>query len=285
DGAEAWLRVLPAARVDLPVVPVRPEDLDRRIEAGASAGFDLTTEVPLRARLFEVGADEHVLLVVVHHIAGDGTSMPVLAKDLATAYAARLEGAAPAWEPLAVQYADYASRQRELLDDESEGGEAARQLGFWTGALAGLPEELTLPADRPRPAVGPHRAGRHTFEVPRELYERVGRVARELRATPFMVVQAALAALLSRLGAGTDIPLGSPVVSRSEESLAGVVGFFVNTLVLRTDVSGDPTFAELVDRVREYDLAAFAHQDVPFERLVEALRPERSAARHPLFQV
>ncbi|WP_206780293.1 non-ribosomal peptide synthetase [Streptomyces sp. Root369] len=285
EGADAWLRVLPEARVDLPVVPVRPEDLDERIAAGAAAGFDLTTDVPVRARLFAVGPEEHVLLVVVHHIAGDGTSMPVLAKDLAAAYAARLDGAAPAWEPLPVQYADYALWQRELLGEDGDGSEMRRQLDFWTGALSGLPEELTLPVDRPRPAVGPHRAGRHTFEVPRELYERVGRVARELRATPFMVVQAALAALLSRLGAGDDIPLGSPVVSRSDEALADVVGFFVNTLVLRTDVSGDPSFAELVDRVREADLAAFAHQDVPFERLVEALRPERSAARHPLFQV
>ncbi|MFJ6613304.1 non-ribosomal peptide synthase/polyketide synthase [Streptomyces sp. NPDC091289] len=284
DGADAWLRVLPEARADLPVVPVSPEDLDERVEAVATAGFDLTAEAPIRARLFAVGPDEHVLLVVVHHIAGDGTSMPVLAKDLATAYAARLDGAAPDWQPLSVQYADYAQWQREFLGD-GDGTEMARQLGFWEAALSGLPEELTLPADRPRPAVGPHRAGRETFEVPEELYQRVGRVARELRATPFMVVQAALAALLSRLGAGTDIPLGSPVVSRADESLADVVGFFVNTLVLRTDVSGDPSFTELVRRVRESDLAAFAHQDVPFERLVEALRPERSAARHPLFQV
>ncbi|MGW6737494.1 amino acid adenylation domain-containing protein [Streptomyces sp. NPDC055013] len=290
-GADAWLRVLPEVLVDLPVVRVRAADLDERIAAGAAAGFDLTAEVPIRARLFEVGPEEHVLLVVVHHIAGDGTSMPVLAKDLATAYTARLAGTAPAWEPLPVQYADYALWQRELLGagtggpGDGERSEMSRQLGFWADALSGLPEELTLPVDRPRPAVGPHRAGRHVFAVPQDLYERVRQVARELRATPFMVVQAALAALLSRLGAGTDIPLGSPVVSRSDEALADVVGFFVNTLVLRTDVSGDPSLAELVDRVREFDLAAFAHQDVPFERLVETLRPERSAARHPLFQV
>ncbi|MFF0745873.1 non-ribosomal peptide synthase/polyketide synthase [Streptomyces sp. NPDC004111] len=284
-GTGARLRILPDAAVDLPVLPVHPGDLAARIDEGAAAGFDLTTEVPLRARLFATGPQEHVLLLVVHHIAGDGTSMPVLARDLAAAYAARLDNTAPGWAPLPVQYADYALWQHARLGDGSQGSESERQLAFWQQELSGLPDELTLPVDRPRPAVGPHRAGRHVFTVPQPLYERVGEVARELRATPFMVVQAALAALLSRMGAGTDVPIGSPVASRGDEALAGVVGFFVNTLVLRTDLSGEPTFAELVGRVRERDLAAFAHQDVPFERLVEVLRPERSAARHPLFQV
>ncbi|MFD8430174.1 amino acid adenylation domain-containing protein [Streptomyces coelicoflavus] len=266
--------------------PVTEDGLDAALREAVARPFDLTTETPVRVHLFAVGPDEHVLLVVVHHIAGDGASVQVLARDLVAAYRSLLDGDTPELADAAPQYADFALWQRAALGTEDDPDSLlSRQLDHWTAALDGLPEELALPADRPRPAAGPHRAGRHRLEIPAALHADLARSAKELRATPFMVVQAALAALLSRLGAGTDIPLGSPVVSRSDASLADVVGFFVNTLVLRTDVSGDPSFTALVDRVREADLAAFAHQDVPFERLVEALRPERSAARHPLFQV
>ncbi|MFJ2787292.1 MULTISPECIES: amino acid adenylation domain-containing protein [unclassified Streptomyces] len=262
--------------LDVPAAEL-PTALDRL----ARHAFDLTTDLPLRVWLLRADEHDHTLYLVLHHIVGDGWSTALLGRDLATAYAARRAGAAPDWEPLPVQYADYALWQRELL----EGPDGADLLAHWTARLDGLPDELPLPLDRPRPEISGDDGGEVLLDLPPELHARLLRLAREADASLFMVVHAALAALLTRLGAGTDIPLGTMDAGRAEEDLEDLIGFFVNTLVLRLDTGGNPTFRELLARARETDLAALAHPELPFDRLVEALNPSRSLNRHPLFQV
>ncbi|MYX24502.1 non-ribosomal peptide synthetase, partial [Streptomyces sp. SID8380] len=271
-----YQRVLTPEEAAVPLTTVGHEELS----AEAARPFDLARDLPLRAALAPTGPGEHVLLLVLHHIATDEWSDRPLRADLATAYAARAAGRAPDWSPLPARYADYTLWQRDLL---AETGPAL--LDHWTRALAGLPEELNLPTDRPRPAESSGRGGTVGFTVSPDLERALRALARTHGVSMFMVAQAAVAGLLHRLGAGDDIPLGAPVSGRADEALEDLVGFFVNSLVLRTDLSGEPTFAELLARVRETDLAAYAHQELPFERLVEVLHPARSLARHPLFQV
>ncbi|MFE7275213.1 amino acid adenylation domain-containing protein [Streptomyces sp. NPDC057623] len=282
DDGTPCQRVLADAAVPFDVVRTRAGEVDGLLSEAAAYSFALDAEIPVRATLYALAPDEHVLLLLVHHIATDGWSAEPLLRDLETAYAARLRGARPAWPPLAVQYADYTLWQRRSLD---EGGLAEAELSYWTRQLEGMPEELQLPADRPRPAVAGYRAGAVDFTLDAEVHRLLRDLAGEAGGTVFMALQAALAVLLGRLGAGDDIPLGTPVAGRGDAALDGLVGLFVNTLVLRTDVSGDPTFRTLLARVRETDVDAYAHQDLPFERLVDALAPARSMGRHPLFQV
>ncbi len=260
--------------------------LGEAIGAVARDSFDLATEIPLRAQLFRVSECEHVLVVVVHHIASDGGSITPLVRDLGVAYASRCAGLAPDWAPLAVQYVDYTLWQREQLGDLADSDSPiVAQLAYWEQALAGSPERLALPTDRPYPLVADQRGATVAVDWPVELQQRVRALAGDHHATTFMVLQAALAVLLAKLSASTDVAIGFPIAGRRDPALDELVGCFINTLVLRVDLAGDLTVAELLSQVRTRSLAAYEHQDVPFEVLVDRLNPTRSMAHHPLVQV
>ncbi|MCD5421042.1 non-ribosomal peptide synthase/polyketide synthase [Rhodococcus pyridinivorans] len=281
-------RILPASQVrpELEPVDVTAADLEPRMREIAAAGFDVTVDVPVRMHLLRVADDDHVLVTVVHHISADGSSMVPLVRDVMTAYAARSADSDPAWAPLAVQYADFALWQREVLGSEDDPeSTAAEQLGYWRTALADLPDQLDLPLDRPRPAQQSFRGDRVEFTIGADLHRELRDLARNRNATVFMAVHATFAALLARLSGSTDIAVGTPIAGRTEQATEDIIGMFVNTLVLRLEVDGGASFDELLSAARETDLQAFAHADVPFERLVEVLNPARSTARHPLFQV
>ncbi|MFJ8211213.1 amino acid adenylation domain-containing protein [Streptomyces sp. NPDC096033] len=272
--------------VSLPAVDVAPGERAAAVDRAAKETFDLAADTPIRATLLRTGPREHTLVLVVHHIALDGESLGPLLRDLTEAYAARKEGAAPAWEPLPVQYADYTLWQQDVLGDESDPDSlAAGQLAYWREALDGMAQPLALPTDRPRPQRTSPDGGLVRFPIGPGLLAAVEELAAEQDLTVSMVMHSALAVLLHHLGCGDDIPIGAPIAGRTDEELRDLVGFFVNTWVLRVDLSGNPTFRELLRRVRDRALAAYDNQDIPFERLVELLNPDRSIAYHPFFQV
>ena len=285
---EPFQRVLPAEEA---VVSVTWRDaggaqVGEMIALAYGYEFSLADEIPVHAEVLAVGPREHLLVLVVHHITCDGLSMSPLARDLAAAYSGRLAGKAPAWPELPVQYADFTLWQHAMLGQEDDPGSVtARQVAFWRRTLEAIPEELALPADRPRPAAASNRGAMVEFRIDAGVHAQLAAVGRQAGASMFMVVQAALAALLALLGAGTDIPLGTPVAGRADEVLNDLVGLFVNTLVLRVDTSGTPSFRELLARVRDTDLSAFQNQDLPFDLLVQILNPPRPVGRYPLFQV
>ncbi|WP_327141432.1 non-ribosomal peptide synthetase [Nocardia sp. NBC_01327] len=281
-------RILPASEVplDLEPVPMTLDELPAAVMRTVTEGFDVTAAVPLRFRLFRTAPDEHVVVLVAHHIATDGFSMAPLTRDVAAAYATRAAGQQPGWEPLPVQYADYTLWQHARLGAEEDPESLlAQQLDYWARTLTDLPDHLELPTDRPRPPQASHHAAECTARVDSAVNAAIEHCARTHRATPFMVVHAALAVLLSRLSGSADIVIGTPVAGRGHRGLDDLVGMFVNTLVLRTGIHAGETFGALLDRVRDTDLAAFERADIPFERLVEVLSPARSEARHPLAQV
>ncbi len=287
DGV-AWQEIVAAAdaRPRLSVGVIGAGELAGGLRGACERGFDLSRELPVRGHLFALSEREHVLLLVLHHIAADGWSLSVLLRDLARSYEARRAGQVAALAGLPVQYADYTLWQRAVLGEEGDGASAlGRQLGYWRERLAGLPEEIALPFDHERGPVASYRGGTVPLVIGADLHAGLLALARASGASLFMVLQACLAGLLSRLGAGPDIAIGSPIAGRTDSALDELVGFFVNTLVLRTDTSGEPSVRGLIGRVRAGNLSAYSHQDVPFERLVEELKPARSLSRHPLFQV
>ncbi|WP_411550481.1 amino acid adenylation domain-containing protein, partial [Nocardia jinanensis] len=273
---------------ELDVRPVAADAVETTVFELMAVSFDVAERVPVRLTLLRIdgAADEYVLAAVVHHIAGDGLSVQPLTRDLMTAYAARAAGAAPHWAPLPVQYADYAIWQRAVLGDEGDRESlAAEQIDYWRSALADIPDQLDLPVDHPRPEKQSFAGGRVAIDIDAEIHAGLLRLAQQHGTTLFMVVHSAWAVLLSRLSGTDDIVIGTPVAGRGEQALDDLIGMFVNTLVLRTQVDRGAAFADLLARQRQVDIQAFAHADVPFERLVEALDPERSTARNPLFQV
>ncbi|MEV5126669.1 amino acid adenylation domain-containing protein, partial [Streptomyces decoyicus] len=272
--------------VDVPLLDVMEREVEETVAHAAGLPFDLAADLPVRLTLLRTSGTSYVLVLVVHHIAGDGESALPLARDLSAAYGTRLSGAAPVWDALPVQYVDYALWQRELLGEVGDlSSTLATQSAYWKRELAEVPQPLQLPVDRPRPATAGHRGGMVRFTLDADLLAAVERTARAQGVTVPMLLQSALAVLLHRLGAGDDIAIGSPVAGRTDEALADLVGFFVNTWVLRAEFAGDPRFDEFLAQVRDKTLSAFDHQDVPFERLVELVNPDRSTSYHPLFQV
>jgi amino acid adenylation domain-containing protein len=272
--------------VELAIHDVHPAQLLEAIARAADYEFDLSREIPVRVDLFRTTESHMVMLLCIHHIASDGWSLAPIVRDLCAAYSAAHRGEPIATPPLAVQYLDYTLWQREMLGSADDPQSLlSQQLAYWRAALAGAPELLDLPTDRPRPSVASFRGDVVRFDVSAALCARLLGLANRAQVSLFMVLQAATATLLSKLGAGTDIPLGSPIAGRTDSALDDLVGFFVNTLVLRTDTSGNPRLIDLLARVRESNLAAYAHQDLPFDYLVEMLNPARSMSHHPLFQV
>ncbi|RZI95631.1 MAG: amino acid adenylation domain-containing protein, partial [Microbacterium sp.] len=271
---------------DLTPVPVTEAELHTALSEFATEGFDVTVAPPLRIRLFATSESEFLLVLVVHHICADGASMSPLARDVMVAYSARTAGAAPLWQPLPVQYPDFALWQREVLGDPADTQSlAAKQIAYWSETLSGTPELLELPTDRPRPSRQSMRGDFVDFGIQSQVYDGLERLATARGASLFMVTHTALAILLSRLSGTDDIAIGTPTAARHDQSLDDLVGMFVNTLVLRTEVHAGDGFGDLLARVREHDLNVFENSDVPFESLVETLRVRRSTAYSPLFQV
>jgi hypothetical protein len=280
DGGRGVQVVEPAGEIDFAVEETDEAGLPARLAEESARPFDLRAAPPFRARLWRVANGEHVLLICSHHIATDAWSREVLVRELSALYNGYAQGRPVALPGLPVQYADFAAWQRARV----AAGALDGAMEYWVERLRGA-AQLELPADRPRPAEQSFRGAFLRARVPEAVTQALGELGRAEGCTSFMVLLAAFKALLARWSGGDDVSVGTPVAGRSHEELEGLIGFFINTLVLRTDLGGSPSFRELLGRVKETAVGAYRHQEVPFERLVEALHPERDLARNPLFQV
>ncbi|MFB2880052.1 non-ribosomal peptide synthase/polyketide synthase, partial [Floridanema aerugineum] len=255
--------------------------IEQLLQQQANAPFDLANDCLLRTTLVTLSETEHILLICMHHIVSDGWSIGVFVEELTALYNAYAQGQPSPLSPLPIQYTDFAIWQRNWLQGEV----LQSQLSYWLASLADAPAILSLPTDRPRPAVQTFVGAHQQFTLSAELTEKLNQLSQEQGVTLFMTLLAAFDTLLYRYSGQTDIVVGSPIANRNKSEIEGLIGFFINTLVLRTDLSNNPCFAQLLDRVREVSLGAYAHQDLPFEMLVEALQPERDLSHTPLFQV
>jgi amino acid adenylation domain-containing protein len=288
DLGEARQQILPENEIwpRFTYIHADREDVDGELSKAVSYAFDLGHEIPIQTTVIEYGPSERLLVILFHHIAGDGVSAGPFGRDLVLAYSARTRGVEPGFPELPVQYRDYTLWHRELLGDEGNPESlSSRQLAYWREELAGVPQPIQLPFDRRRPAVASFEGTELEILIDPKVFARLETIAARQGATPSMVMQAAVAALLYHLGAGDDITIGSPIAGRTDEALADLIGFFVNTWVLRADLSGNPSFEALLSRVREKALSAYDNQDIPFDRLVDALGVDRSVSYQPLFQV
>ncbi|MFH8973381.1 amino acid adenylation domain-containing protein [Streptomyces sp. NPDC017890] len=288
DGGEPVQRIGPAEAVPVPVVTVPGASPAERLAAarelaGAEVAepFDLSVGPLLRAKVLRLDEQDHVLVLTVHHVATDAWSQGVLVRELSAAYGALTAGRAPVLPPLPVQYADYAVWERDRLS----GPALRRQLDYWQKHLAGMQPALELPTDRPRPSIARQEGEAARWELPAELVDAARKLGAGEDATLYMTLLAAFQLVLARYVDSEDIAVGTPVANRGRSELEGLIGFFVNTVVLRTDLSGDPTYRELLRRVRTVTTGAFAHGELPFEYLVEHVHPERDLSRNPLVQV
>jgi hypothetical protein len=271
---DTWSFSMPVINADVPELNGLLNNLSRE-------PFDLSSDLMLRATLIQLAEDEHVLLLRMHHIAADAHSDRVLFAELTELYAAQIEGRQAKLRELPIQYGDFAVWQRQQL----RGGRLDELVAYWCRARAGAPPLLRLSTDRPRPQLQRHAGAHHGFALESKLADALTELGREQGATFFMTMLAGFATLLYRLGGEDDVVIGSPIANRNSLELDGLIGFFTNTIALRVRLGGNPSFREVVSRARETALGAYAHQDLPFDKVVEALSPRRDPSYNPLFQV